>query len=152
MPSRATLSYADYDSEVGTVSLRGADLTAVNFDAQVTALATLAASIASITLGAQLSNTLARNNIVGIGPASDPAAQRETKWLVQYHDDVTFKRYTAEIPCADHDQLDPNDRAHAHIGDGSVVDQFVTDFEAFVVSEAGNAVTIDEITLVGRNV
>jgi hypothetical protein len=87
-----------------------------------------------------------------VGPSEDETAQRELKWLVQYHNTTTNKKYRVELPCADMAQLDPNDRAHAHIGDAGVVDAFVTAFEAFVKPEdnPANAVEVDEITLVGR--
>jgi hypothetical protein len=72
--------------------------------------------------------------------------------LVQYHDSTTGRKYSVELPTADPAMIDPNDRAHAAIGDAGPVDAFITAFEAVVISRDGNAVVVDEITLVGRRV
>lgn len=150
--ARYTLSVADYDNEIGTFSVRGTELTAANFDTQTgywTSLKNAALAIMNATeVGLKEGNI----DVTGAGPDSDASSQRELKWLVQYVDDVNYKKGTVELPCADTAHLDPNDRAHAHIGDTGDVDAFITAFEAVVRSRDGNAVTVKEITLVGRNV
>jgi len=155
MPSigYANRSYYDYDSEIGTLRVYCTVRTAANFDAQGTLLAALWTAIDAITLGGLYKHEFGTrftdpNPVI---PASQ-SAQRELKFLVQYHDTVTGKRLSMELPCADPAQLDPDDRAHAHIGDADVVDAFITAFEAFALSEVGNAVAVDEITLVGRRI
>lgn len=149
---RAVVSYADYDGEISTFGVRSTTPTAANFDAQVAAFEALQDAAAAITLGLKTQTSLAIVNKVAIGEAADDAAQRELKWLVQYHDATTFKFYTVEIPCADTSVLDPDDRSHADIGDASVVDAFVAAFEAFALTPDGNAPHVNNITLVGRNV
>lgn len=145
------LSWADYNNEVGRTRLHVTVLTAANFVAQGVLRASLHTSIAGIVNGVLVKTAYGNDDIPFAGPATDPGTQRETKWLVQFHDSVTLKKYKIELPGADTAQLDPNDRAHAEIGDAGVVDAFVTAFQDYVLSDVGNAVVVDEITLVGRN-
>jgi len=149
---RLNVRYEDYDGEVSTVRVEPAELTAVNFDAQVALAIAFMDAVAGITLGLKTGFQHMNDTKTVLGPSSDVDAQRERKWLVQWHDGVTFKRYTTEIPCADLAQLDPNDRGNANIGDASVVDAFITAWEAFVLTPDGNTALVDEITHVGRNV
>lgn len=143
-------TWVDYDNESSTVRLNVPAITAANHDAQTALHSALRIAIATMVKGVLIKNTYGNEDRVALGPATDQDAQRELKWLVSYHDVTTLKRYSVELPCADVTQLDPNDRAHAHIGDGGEVDDFVTAFEAAVISEVGNTVVVDEITLVGR--
>ena len=143
-------TYNDYDGEKSNTRVRTEELTAVNFAAQLALSVTFASAMNAIVLGQVARYGLGNSYDISPEPAATPQAQRETKWLVQYHG-TDGKSYTLEIPCASHSMLDPNDRAHAEIGDAGAVDAFVAAFEAFVLDEAGTAVTIDEITLVGRN-
>jgi len=147
-----TLSVADYDNEVGNIRVRVAAITAANHDAQVTLHDSLVTAIDGICNGLKIKRTYGNENVLAVGPDSNTGTQRELKWLVSYHDSSTLRRYSLELPCADVGQLDPNDRAHAEIGDAGVVDAFITAFEAVAKSPVGNAVTVDEITLVGRPV
>jgi len=146
-----TLTIRDYDAEAAITRLRVPTLTAANFDAQAglrqtfltTALAmTEVPAAAGVYYGNEQTNDML--------PDDDPLSQRENKWLVQYHDAVTAEPGHFYIPCADLTLLDPNDRAHANIGDGDKVDAFVTNAEAFLETEASNAIVVDEITFVAR--
>lgn len=145
------LSWADYNNEVGRTRLHATVLTAANFVAQGALRATLHTAIAGIVNGVLVKTAYGNDEIPFAGPAADPGTQRETKWLVQFHDVTTLKKYKIELPGADTAVLDPNDRAHAEIGDAGAVDAFVDAFEAYVISDQGGAVVVDEITLVGRN-
>ena len=151
---RATIRYNDYGAERSTVTLMGEALTAVNFDAQATALTSLMDAIAAITLGVKVSFLQGNDNeIVGPGTqASDPYAQREAKWLVKFHEVTGGAKRSVEIPCPDLANLDPNNKGKAHVGDAGAVDAFVTAFEAFVKTDAGGNVQVDEILHVGRNI
>jgi hypothetical protein len=151
---RATVTFIDHDGERSSVSVRGTALTSVNYDAQEALWDTLRAAIGALTDGANVAvHTFGNFEKLQISNSSSEWCQRENKWLVQYHDQVTLDRYTIEIPCADlENHLDANDPVHADIGDAAQVDAFITAFEAYVLSKAGNAVTVDEITAVGRNV
>lgn len=141
----------DYDSEKTVFRIHTTDLNAGNIAAQLTLQANLGSAINNITLGT-LYNIRYGNEVVTPGAAPvDPFAQREIKWLIGYRDTVAGGLYTVELGTADLDQLDPNNRNSAHIGDAGVVDQFITDFEAYALSPLGNAVDIEYIRPVGRN-
>lgn len=145
-------SVMDYDSEVSNVRVRSAVITAANFDAQATLRTAFQLGMNGIIGGTVVKEDFGNSARNAIVPPADNAIQRELKWLVQFHDAVTYERFSVEIPCADVEMLDPNDRAHAHIGDAGPVDAFVDAFEAFVLTNNGNAALVDEITLVGRRV
>jgi hypothetical protein len=148
----ASFSYLDYDSEVGNTRIHTVALTAANFDAQVALKATFIASLNLMTLGVMNRASFGNEETLALTPPNLVAAQRELKWLVSYHDATSLKRYSFEIPTAYTEELDPNDRAHADIGDSGTVDGFVTAFEAYAKSPTGGACVVDEITLVGRPV
>jgi hypothetical protein len=145
-------TFKDFDSEKATTGLHVAVLSAANYDAQETLRTNFTAALVAMSIG-ELQNTQYGNfSLQSIDKTDDVNAQRERKWRVDYHDATTFKPYRIEIPCADADLLDVNDRAHAEIGDAGIVDAFITAFEAYALSEVGNAIVVDEITMVGRNV
>lgn len=143
----------DYDGESTTFSVPAAQVTAANFDAQVVLNVALGAAIVGMTIDSALEKIEYGNSIVTpVTGSSNPLCQRENRWLVRYHDSVTGEKITRTIGCADLTLLDPNNRGYAHIGDGGAVDAFVTAFEAYVLSDAGNAVVIDSIQFVGANI
>lgn len=146
-----SLSYRDYDSEIGNVRFPVATLTAANFDAQATLHTALKNATAALVLGQLAKEEIKNESIVSLANATDPAAQRELKWLVQYYAADNVLR-TLEIPCANTAALDPNDPAHAEIGDGDIVDAFVAAFEAVIKVNGVSTVTVKEITLVGRRI
>jgi len=149
---KSVFTLIDYDGEKTAVQVHHVALTAGNFAATETLLDALRDAMAQITLGTMANTRYGNEDLLSITKASDQEAQREAKWLVSYHDTTSLLSYSLEIGTADFDQLDPNDRKHADIGDAGVVDGFVTAFEAVAKSPTGGAVVIDEITLVGRNV
>lgn len=148
-------SQIDFDSEATNAIFPVAVRTAANWATQETLKGDLFIAVAGMTRGTKVKDTVQNiSTVVDPTPPVDPEAQREDKWLVQYHDAVTGKKRTLEIGCADRSLLDPSDRKHAEIGDAGAVDSFVTAFEAVVVSfDEGttNAVVVDEITYVARN-
>jgi hypothetical protein len=156
MPESAhhTITYVDYNGEKSSVKFRTVpiDGAAVDWDAEEAKRTAVATAISNITLGLLASDAFVQGNVVSLLSAASNAAQREKKWLVQYHDTVTLRRFVMEIPCADTSKLDPDDRANAHIGDGLVVDAFVSAFQANAKTPDGGTPIVDEITFVGRNV
>lgn len=142
----------DYNSERSTVRVRSTTITAANHDAQYAAFISFYDAMMAITLGLRVGATFGNEfPIVDAStPASDVNAQRERKWLVRYTDGTAMKSYKMEIPCADLTYLDANNREYADLTDTDVA-AFVTAFEAFVLSQDGNAVTVDSIQHVGRN-
>lgn len=144
-----SMTQLDYDSESTTLTVNTTPLTAANFDAQAILETAFLAAVSGVTLGTNIQWAKSKVTTLSLDPG--PAgAQRELKWRVDYHDATSLGRYRFEIGCADQDQLDPNDRKHAHIGDAGVVDALVTAIENYVLSPDGGAVVVDEITLVGR--
>jgi len=85
-----------------------------------------------------------------LSTASVGEGNREDKLELKYYDNTTFKPYTVEIPCRK----------------GSLVTETGSDliplatwetltkpaFEAYVKSPDGNAVTLGQVRLIGRNV
>lgn len=152
MPGFYSRSLKDYDGETTTFRTSVTELNAGNIAAQITLQATLGSAINDMVLGTL--QKINYGNVVdnGAAPPSDPFAQREMKWLIRYVDDVTGKRYQCELGTANLARLDPNNRDRAYIGDGAEVDAFVAAFEAYVVApDTGNAVSIESIVPVGRN-
>ena len=152
LEGRFSSSRKDYDGEVSGYTMRTTPITAANFDAQHTLRVALTGAISGICGGTVQSTVESNVDVISNQPSDDPLDQRESKWLVTYHETADpITTFRIELPCADLNQLDPNDRKHAAIGDAGVVDAFVTAFEAYILGPGGGAVTVDEITHVGRN-
>lgn len=146
---RMTLSYLDYDSEGSSVSVRTIDLTAANFDANITALNGLKDAVEAVTLAA-----LQKQAIVAVETeVSDPLpasqyAQRESKWLVKYQQaDGQFGSF--EIPAADLTLLvSHSELMNVSAGAGQTL---VTAINGNVYGRDGALVTVVEIQHVGRS-
>lgn len=153
MPSTGhfTRTYIDYDSETADFAIYHDVMTSANIVALQAAVVTLYQAADAICTGTPMAYRFENLYTLTGTPPTDPWSQREIKWRVDYHDAVTGDKHRTELPCADLDNLDPDDRSHAHIGDAGAVDAFVTAFEAIVKTKVGNAVVVDEITAVGRN-
>lgn len=150
--SKYIVSYRDYGTpgEVSAVTFNGADLTAANIVAQTADADALRLAMQELILGGVDKRQLvAWVNETKTAPAS-AYAQRENKWLVRYHDNVTTAKQTLEIPTADLTKLDPTSNDKILRTDADVI-AFIAAFEAFVLSADGNPVTVDDILYVGRN-
>lgn len=142
----------DYDGESDNHRFFVAELTAANWSAQGTLRGDYHSALANVTQGVRARYRYGNRTVVSTSAASSANAQRELKMLVAYHDDTTgVAEKPLELPCPDLSNLDPGDHAHFYIGDTSVIDALITAFEAYVLSSAGNAVVVDELTLVGRS-
>lgn len=146
------LTYMDYDRELSTTKFNMAQLDAVTvltIGARVAALRAAIAGISGATLKAerfaQFENEL--SNV----PPTNQYYQRETKWLVKYQDNVTLDIYRTEIPCANLSLL----ANHSEFLDITTALSpgllFKTEFEADVVSEEGNPITVLSVQAVGRD-
>ena len=144
-------SLADYDGEKTSFRVNVTVLTAANFDAQATLRSALETAIVGICNGAVARRAWGNEEVVPFAQSSDPTAQRELKWLIQYHSLTSLALWQVELGTPDLALLDANDRSHAAIGDAGAVDAFVDAFEAYVLTPDGQAAVVDEITLVGRN-
>lgn len=144
-------SLTDYDGEKSTLQVYAADLNAGNIAAELTLQATFGAAINDMSLGS-LQEIRYGNQVVSNAAApAETYAQREMKWRVDYTDDVTGKPYHFTIPVADTSKLDANNRGFADPDDTDVA-AFITATEAYVLSQDGNAITVQQIELVGRNI
>lgn len=160
MASELTLTYADYGggpnnrAEKATVKIEGEDLTAQNFDAQMTLADTLRGAIEAVMIDPSRAREV-RGNVVSednSAQSTNPLNQREIKWLVRASDDVTGEILRREIPGANLTLLDPDNRGYMDIsaGDGAAL---VAALEAFWRNpRTGNSVTVLDVKMVGRNV
>lgn len=157
MAVQATLSGNDYSFnargklESTSTSFWMADVTPANLAAQSILLDNLQAAFDGISLidftGKELK---AVDDPRGSARPASPFAQRETKWLVSYVDDVTGKQHTMEIGGADLALVgDDGKTLNVAAGAGAA---FVTAFEAGVKSPVGNDVTFLSAVHVGRNI
>jgi len=150
MPAEVRLKYRDHSDETSTVGFSGVALSAANFTAQVALQDALIAATDAITLGNLAQYQRVADVVEGSNAIpSNPFAQREMKWLVSYEDNVTFQRYTKEIPTPDLALLTPNtDLMDIAAGAGQA---WVAAFDAYQFSPNGNSVTVLSVRLVGRN-
>jgi len=143
----------DYSNEKSSTVLNTTVLTAGNFTAQQTLAAALAAAIEDLTIG-ELTKQINSIPVVDT-PAipTNPYAQREMKWLVQYQGDVSGKLFSSEIAAPD---ITDNVVINTDVADLSSADwaAFVTAFEAYVKSpdDVAETVTVIGARLVGRNI
>jgi hypothetical protein len=151
MPSFLKLTYLDASGEQSHVRFQGASLSAANFDAQVALQDALELAIADLVLGTKHKRTREASSAILSSTLPGVAAQREVKWLVVYHDNVTGKKYRLEIPTADTSLLVAgSDRipstAAEYIAFKDALEDYVLQGET-----PDNAVVLDYIQLVGRN-
>jgi len=142
------LSMADYDRQKRQVSFPTTVVTAANHDAQKTLHDAFIAAIMDVTLGALDFEEYVgdRESIRPLIAAAAPTGQINIQWVVTYVDDVNSSVYNVRIPCADlvdATLLMPN----SNIWDPSDAKwvTFIADFEAYVLSEDGNAVSIQQV-------
>lgn len=145
---RFRLSLGDFDSQKRQLSFDTAVITAANHDAKKTLHDALVTSIMDVTLGTlDFEEFVAdREQIRPFVRATNSVAQVNIEWVVTYEDDVTLTQYNTRIPTADLEdetllivgtnEWDPADAKWV---------TFVTDFEALVLSPAGNAVTVVKV-------
>lgn len=146
------MTFVDYSKEKSSLQFPITALSAGNVAAQQGLLATLEAAIVALSLGVEVqSNLVFARTLVGATPPADAGAQRELKFIVRYHDATTYQKFRIEIPCADPAATITNSD-EVDIATGAAA-TFVAAFEAVVKSPANssNAVVVDGIQLVGRN-
>jgi hypothetical protein len=147
------ITLVDYDGEPSTTSLPVPTLTAANFDAQGVLATAFRNALGAFVLGDVQSYEQKNNfDVAGVVKSENEYAQRELKWKVEFHETVSGLPHYCTIGTAAPLLLDPNNRKVAHMGDGLVVDAFVTAFQDYVRWAGVLAVTVDRIVMVGRNV
>lgn len=144
----------DYSGETTAVRIYNGDITAISLPGFLTDFGGLRASIEGITLGVMAQEQWVGdlNSLSALSPVN-VFAQRELKWLVRYHDTVTQEKAKLEIGTADPTgvMLPASDFADLTV---EPMLSFVADFNAFARHPESNvnAVVIDSIQLVGRNI
>lgn len=152
-----TFSFEDYDGEDSNVKINTVEITAANLDAQQTLLTTLRTAMNGILLG-----TVNKSVVSDIGwdtytQTTEPFAQREIKWVIIVEDTAGNRFRSNELPMADLNLLEGNDKYIIKNGVVSVVtgaaavSAFKDAYEAVAVSNTGLALSIVEMYQVGRN-
>jgi len=144
-----TQTFIDYNGDRGTVQIHGRDVTAANFAAQEA----LWEAMRDAVNGLSECNLDAYSVTVKRAPqnAAKPdtkTAQRETKWLVLYHDSVSMEKGRYEIPgaklslLADHSEsIDKASAAYI---------AFNAAFVAYAIGAGGEVPVIDDIVFTTR--
>jgi len=151
MTVRARVSGIDYTLEGTSAGFNMIDVTAANFDAQVTSLGIVQTAIQAVSLiDFEGQSMYAVDDPAEQDQPVSPYAQRESKWLCSMTDDVTAKSVRMEIGGADLTLLvGTTEFMDLTAGAGLALKAAI---EAEVVSDAGNAVTLNSVKHVGRNV
>lgn len=150
MASRTIYTIEDASGERSSFRVAGVTISSANYDAQQVLVQALSDALEDMILGALRKREFVSSvTIPNSGVVDNNFAQRENKWLVTYTDTTTAKKQQAEIACPDLDLLVAGSDLMDIGGTEGVA--FVTAFEAVVKSENGNAVTVDSIRYVGRN-
>lgn len=144
-------TYLDYSNEKSGFGFAVPEINAGNIATVVSNINAIGLATLDLTL-CNLDGTRTTLSFSASNPTAptDPYAQRELKWLVNYRDNTTLKQYQIEIPGAD---LTGNLLAGTDQADLASTDwaAWVTAFEAGAVSPDGNAVTVLSAYVVGRN-
>jgi hypothetical protein len=127
-------------------------LTAANVVAETTLINNLVTAIDAITLGNVLNqDTTFLAQVISSGPATNPLAQRENKYLIRYHDPITLDKFQVSVGTADLSVKTPHSEfVDVTAGLGLAIK---IAWELVVVSpDNGSQLTIlDSIQFVGRN-
>jgi hypothetical protein len=144
---RLGLTYLDHDGDRQTVSFEGADMTAANFDAQVTEQNAVVTAIDAITLGTRVQQV--RTAVVtDIGAAApvNPFAQTNIQWIALYEDTSTGNDYTTRIGTADLSLADTiyNGAPALNVAAGGAGEALKTAWDAYVLHD-GNPTSLTAV-------
>lgn len=154
--AKLSFTFEDYDGERSTIRLNGSQYNVMTFPATLTSNNNLKEALIKLSLGAFRGTVYSPFSTITDNPRpTDLNAQRERKWVVRYRDNVNMKIGTAEIPCARlyDDTNQPYLLAGTNVADMSHPDfvELKAAFEGAVRSVDDHAVTVLDVTLVGRN-
>lgn len=155
MPSFLNLKYRDNARQTSTVQFHTRPITAANLDDVADDFSALRTALELFTLAHLNSYELIQNRVfVSNGAAASAVARRELKMLITYEDAVTHDLYQHEVPAPELTNaalwVNSGGRTFAVVGSAEWT-AFETAFEAAVVSPDGNAVILQSIEIVGRN-
>lgn len=151
MASQVFLKALDYGGEATRFGFNIVQMTAANFDAQITLVDNMVTAVDNVVLG-QFDGRSVNAQDIAVGPkATVVNAQREAKWRVTFTDDVQVEgNGSFEIGMPDLSLLVPGSGLMDITGGAGAA--LVTAIEAGVVSRLGNAVTVTKVVHVGRNI
>lgn len=153
----ARFSWHDYDGEIAGTTFNTVEIDAANLAAQETLLSSLRVATNNILLSSVEQATITDNTWDTVVPVSNPFAQREIKWVVIAQDTSGNKFKANELPMANLDLLENNSKYLIKSGNVVVSDPsgyvaaFKSAYEAFAVSNDGEALVIIDMYQVGRN-
>jgi len=152
MATQNTFQITDYSNEKSSFGIVSVTGNAGNLTAQETAAAAVAAAVANLSIGVLSKETYAILLVDAPGIPTNPYAQRELKWLVQYQGATSGKLFSLEIAAPD---VTDNVVVNSDVADLGSADwlAFISAFEAFAKSpdNGTEAVTVVGARLVGRN-
>jgi len=152
MATQNTFQITDYSNEKSSFGIVSVTGNAGNLTAQETAAAAVAAAVANLSIGTLSKETYAIVLVDAPGIPTNPYAQRELKWLVQYQGVTSGKLFSLEIAAPD---VTDNVVANSDVADLGSADwlAFISAFEAYAKSpdNGTEAVTVVGARLVGRN-
>lgn len=144
MPARYNTSFLDYKGKVGQVGVWGTTLNAGNIAAQIVeAQAFRDALLAMTLLNLQKESLLAYETKYVVTKPADVNAQKGTTWLVRMRETGTGNSVSFQVPGADLTLL-ATGTGVADVANG-VVSTFIDATEAYVLSNDGIGVTVEEI-------
>lgn len=161
MPTRrqAAVNLIDKAESISSVQfyIADADFITHNADSSAGPIRDLFTAVYDLSLAEDFSETLLNTN-QSIAPAAptDDQAYKSSKLIVFFTDNVTGDKYTVTVPARDPGAYntfplskDVNLGAPA-AGGTTQIQTFVTRFNLTARSKAGNAVTIQKISIAGR--
>lgn len=150
MPSTASWLIRDASGEYSPFKVPINNLTGANYATNIGLVTALQNALINIIIGNVASRAVAAEQTnINDTPVANGFAQRESKALVHYRGNTSNVLMRAEIPTPDLAKLIPE----TDLFDLTDTDMaaFVTAFEAIVNRGGTEAVTVEEIRFVGRN-
>ena len=146
---KVTYSRRDQSGEPTRTTFNIAAITAANFDAHHTGLASLSAALDALVDGKEQGMTVSDVS----ASAGAAAGDREAKWLIRCRDTVNLKNFSYEVGTADASVPVLN------VGGKTIVDPTANEFTELataistgpVRSPYGNVMNLIEVEKVGRN-
>lgn len=159
-----TLTVMDYDAEKSPMKIHTGEVTAVSLPGLLTQIGAFRTAVDGLSIGTlQKEQLTAFSTILSQALPASEFAQRETKWVIKYHDAQQFfdppvnaipnegylKPFDFEIGAADLALLADN-QDFLPLAQAQAA-ALVTAFEAMGRSPYGGTVEVDSIQQVGRN-
>lgn len=149
MASRMVLKLMDYDRDTAQVSFPGPTSASGTYTADLGEAEALADAIEAITLATRVYRDFVANRDEVSPPvaAANPFAQTNVQWVLFYTDNVNGREARTRVPCADLSLVGGIVAGTPFLDlAGTEGAALKTAFEAYVLSEDGNAVTLQSVT------